>query len=71
MMFIKTTSLQTKTQFSEIIDKHRKSLIYALGRQESRFIPTSVSSSYAMGTMQIMPFLSKAIAKELKESYNI
>ena len=24
-----------------------------------------------MGTMQIMPFLSKAIAKELKESYNI
>ena len=53
------------------IDKHRKSLIYALGRQESRFIPTSVSSSYAMGTMQIMPFLSKAIAKELKESYNI
>ena len=24
-----------------------------------------------MGTMQIMPFLSKAIAKELKEPYNI
>ena len=53
------------------MNSDRKSLIYAIGRQESRFIPTSISSSYAMGTMQIMPFLSKAIAKELKESYNI
>ena len=53
------------------INDNRKALIYALGRQESRFIPTSISSSYAMGTMQIMPFLSKAIAKELKEPYNI
>jgi len=49
----------------------RKALIYAIGRQESRFIPTSISSAYAMGTMQIMPFLSRAIAKELKEPYNI
>ena len=57
----------------ELEDKtiHRKSLIYALGRQESRFIPTSISGSYAMGVMQIMPFLSKALAKELKEPYNI
>jgi len=53
------------------LSAQRKSLIYALGRQESRFIPTSISSSYAMGAMQIMPFLSKAIAKELKEPYNI
>lgn len=53
------------------INEQRKSLIYAIGRQESRFIPTSISSSYAMGTMQIMPFLSRAIAKELKEPYNI
>lgn len=50
---------------------HRKALIYALGRQESRFIPTSISSSYAMGVMQIMPFLSKALAKEMDEVYNI
>lgn len=53
------------------LSDERKSLIYAIGRQESRFIPTSISSAYAMGTMQIMPFLSKAIAKELKEPYNI
>ena len=53
------------------IDKERQSLIYAIGRQESRFIPTSISSAYAMGTMQIMPFLSKAIAKQLEEPYDI
>jgi soluble lytic murein transglycosylase len=53
------------------INENRKSLIYAIGRQESRFIPTSISSSYAMGIMQIMPFLSRAIAKQLKEPYNI
>ncbi len=49
----------------------RQALIYAIGRQESRFIQTSISSAYAMGVMQIMPFLSKAIAKELKEVYDI
>jgi soluble lytic murein transglycosylase len=49
----------------------RQALIYAIARQESRFIPTSISTSYAMGIMQIMPFLSRALAKELKEPYDI
>ena len=53
------------------LPKERQALIYAIGRQESRFIPTSISSAYAMGTMQIMPFLSKAIAKQLNEPYDI
>lgn len=53
------------------LDENRQALIYAIGRQESRFIPTSISSAYAMGTMQIMPFLSKAIAKQLNEPYDI
>jgi len=53
------------------LPKKRQALIYAIGRQESRFIPTSISSAYALGTMQIMPFLSRAIAKQLKEKYNI
>jgi soluble lytic murein transglycosylase len=42
----------------------RQALILALARQESRFIPTEVSYSYALGLMQFMPFLAKAIAKE-------
>jgi soluble lytic murein transglycosylase len=49
----------------------RQILINAIAKQESRFIPTSISTSYALGVMQIMPFLSKAIAKELKEPYHI
>lgn len=51
----------------EGIDPARKALIYALARQESRFIPGIVSTSYALGTMQFMPFLANAIGKkELK-----
>jgi soluble lytic murein transglycosylase len=38
-----------------------KSFVYAIARQESRFIPASVSRSYALGTMQIMPFLIRAM----------
>ncbi|WP_228368696.1 lytic transglycosylase domain-containing protein [Nautilia profundicola] len=34
-----------------------KSFVYGIARQESRFVPASVSRSYALGTMQIMPFL--------------
>lgn len=58
-------------KYLEDINGTRKSLIYAIGRQESRFIPTSISTSYALGAMQIMPFLSLAISKELKEVYDI
>ena len=53
------------------LPKDKQALIYAIGRQESRFIQTSISGAYAMGVMQIMPFLSKAIAKQLHEKYNI
>jgi len=46
------------------LKKERIALLYALARQESRFVPASVSSSYALGMMQIMPFLIKHLAKE-------
>ena len=46
------------------LEKERVALLYAIARQESRFIPASVSSSYALGMMQIMPFLIKHLAKE-------
>lgn len=46
--------------------KDRQALILAIARQESRFIPSSISSSYALGMMQFMPFLAKATAKQKK-----
>ena len=52
-------------------DINRQVLMYAIGRQESRFIPSAVSFATAQGVMQIMPFLSKALAKQLNEPYNI
>ena len=48
-----------------------KALLLALARQESRFIPSSISPSYALGMMQIMPFLVKALAKERDEPYDL
>lgn len=48
-------------------DKERQALILSIARQESRFIPTAISSSYALGMMQFMPFLANHIGKkELK-----
>ena len=43
---------------------YRQALIYAIARQESRFVPASVSRSFALGMMQFMPFLIRHIAKE-------
>ncbi len=45
---------------------NKKALILSIARQESRFIPASISSSYALGMMQFMPFLSRAIARQEK-----
>ena len=50
---------------------NRQALIYAIARQESRFIPASVSTSYALGMMQIMPFLVRHIAKQKKEHIDL
>ncbi len=62
------------TPFEEYLkeyDNQRKTLVYAIARQESRFIPSSISTSFAQGAMQIMPFLSKYIAQQLNEHYDI
>jgi soluble lytic murein transglycosylase len=42
--------------------KDRVALILALSRQESRFVPMSISTSYALGMMQFMPFVANGIA---------
>ena len=44
-----------------------KAMYYALMRQESRFIPAALSRSYALGLMQMMPFLVKALDKSFKQ----
>ena len=49
----------------------RIALLYAIARQESRFVPASVSSSYALGMMQIMPFLVKHLSKERHQSIDL
>jgi len=49
------------------LSKKRQAMLYALARQESRFIPASISTSFALGMMQIMPFLVKDIAKQRGE----
>ncbi|QWU79915.1 lytic transglycosylase domain-containing protein [Campylobacter novaezeelandiae] len=54
-------------EFIKDYDTKRQALILAIARQESRFIPTAISTSYALGIMQFMPFLANHIGnKELK-----
>jgi len=45
----------------------RQAMMYAVIRQESRFVPASISSSFALGMMQIMPFLVDHLAKQRHE----
>jgi len=45
----------------------RQALIYAIARQESRFIPSAVSRSFALGMMQFMPFLIDHVSREKGE----
>jgi len=49
----------------------RIALLYAIARQESRFVPASVSPSYALGMMQIMPFLIKHLSKERHQTIDL
>ena len=51
--------------------KKRQALIYAIARQESRFVPASVSRSFALGMMQFMPFLIRHIAKQKGEKIDL
>ena len=47
-----------------------KAFVYAIARQESRFIPASVSRSYALGTMQMMPFLVRSMKGDIFNQFD-
>ncbi|WP_232006864.1 lytic transglycosylase domain-containing protein [Helicobacter cholecystus] len=44
---------------------HQKALTYAIAKQESNLLPALISSSYALGMMQIMPFNLEPFAKAM------
>lgn len=50
-------------QYLGNVSTDQKALIYALMRQETRFIPGLISRSFALGLMQIMPFNVDSISK--------
>ncbi len=47
------------------ITTDEKALVYAIMRQESKLIPSALSRSYALGLMQLMPFVTDAISKNI------
>lgn len=59
------------TPFSEKLiwkSDHQRAFTYAIAKQESTLLPALVSTSYALGMMQIMPFNVEPFAKALKKS---
>ncbi|MDD5051170.1 MAG: lytic transglycosylase domain-containing protein [Sulfuricurvum sp.] len=54
-------------QYMMTLSNDEKALVYALMRQETRFIPGLISRSFALGLMQIMPFNIDSISKVLPE----
>lgn len=69
-------------EYLEGISNDEKALVYALMRQESTLIPSALSRSFALGLMQIMPFVTDDLSTKIdkpiacyndmfKPSYNI
>ncbi len=53
-------------EYLEDVSKDNKALVYALMRQESQLIPSALSRSFALGLMQIMPFVTDDLSKKMK-----
>lgn len=53
------------------LSKDDKAILYSLAKQESHFIPSALSHSYAIGVMQMMPFLIENLAKEKHEDVTL
>lgn len=58
------------TDHTKFLPKDDQAFMYALMRQESHFIPSAISSSYALGLMQLMPFLVDSLEKKMPNKIN-
>ncbi|MCK4875367.1 MAG: lytic transglycosylase domain-containing protein [Sulfurimonas sp.] len=54
-------------KYLEGLSKDNIALFYALMRQESLMIPAALSRSYALGLMQMMPFVTDDLSKRIKK----
>jgi soluble lytic murein transglycosylase len=54
-------------EYLDDLDTDMQAMVYAIMRQESRFIPSALSHAYAMGLMQMMPFLVHAMEKKMPQ----
>ncbi|HVF64745.1 MAG TPA: transglycosylase SLT domain-containing protein [Casimicrobiaceae bacterium] len=59
-----------RSHFEDAARQHDidSAMLFAIARQESRFMPTIVSSAGAQGLMQLMPGTARWVAKQLGES---
>ena len=54
-------------EFLQDLSTDDKALVYALMRQESNLIPSALSRSFALGLMQLMPFVTDDLSTRMKE----
>jgi soluble lytic murein transglycosylase len=57
--------IEPYSEYLDGLDDERKAIILSLARKESRFVPATISTSYALGIMQFMPFLARDTASKL------
>ncbi|MEA3371309.1 MAG: lytic transglycosylase domain-containing protein [Campylobacterota bacterium] len=55
-------------EYMKNVSNDDKALVYAIMRQESAFVPSALSRSFALGLMQMMPFLVDAMSRDMKEN---
>ncbi len=53
-------------EYLQDVSTDKKALVYALMRQESNLIPSALSRSFALGLMQIMPFVTDDLSKKVQ-----